>query len=115
MLTKILGVGMLVALLVDATIVRAVMVPATMQLLGSRNWWAPGPLARWWERHGFHEGDARPVMTSYPPPPYFGPSPYPPPPPYVPPKGAPPAPPPLAPQQPPAVGPTGTILRPPKE
>ncbi len=114
-LTKILGVGMLVALLVDATIVRAVMVPATMQLLGSRNWWAPGPLARWWERHGFHEGDARPVVTSYPPPPYFGPSPYPPPPPYVPPKGASPAPPPLPPQQPPAVGPTGTILRPPKE
>jgi trehalose monomycolate/heme transporter len=31
-------------------------VPATMKLLGRWNWWAPGPLARWWERHGFREG-----------------------------------------------------------
>ena len=53
---KLIGVGMLVALLVDATIVRALLVPATMQLLGSANWWAPGPLRRWWERHGFREG-----------------------------------------------------------
>ena len=83
-LTKILGVGMLVALLVDATIVRAVMVPATMRLLGSRNWWAPGPLARWWERHGFREGSqAGSVPSSYPPPPYYAASPHPPPPPYV--------------------------------
>lgn len=53
---KMLGVGMLVALLIDATIVRALLVPATMKLLGRWNWWAPGPLARWWERHGFREG-----------------------------------------------------------
>jgi RND superfamily putative drug exporter len=46
---------MLVALLVDATVVRALMVPATMKLLGRWNWWAPGPLARWWERHGFRD------------------------------------------------------------
>ena len=52
---KMLGIGMLVALLVDATIVRALMVPATMKLLGSWNWWAPGPLRRWWERYGFRE------------------------------------------------------------
>jgi RND superfamily putative drug exporter len=49
---KMLGVGMLVAVLLDATIVRALLVPATMRLLGRLNWWAPGPLARWWERHG---------------------------------------------------------------
>jgi uncharacterized membrane protein YdfJ with MMPL/SSD domain len=54
---KMLGVGMLVALLVDATIVRALLVPATMKLLGKWNWYAPGPLARWWERHGFREGE----------------------------------------------------------
>ncbi len=54
---KMLGVGMLVALLIDATIVRALLVPATMKLLGKWNWYAPGPLARWWERYGFHEGD----------------------------------------------------------
>ncbi|MBZ5736379.1 MMPL family transporter [Nocardioides sp. TRM66260-LWL] len=52
---KMLGLGMLVALLIDATVVRALLVPATMRLLGRWNWWAPGPLARWWERHGFHE------------------------------------------------------------
>ncbi|WP_205472734.1 MMPL family transporter [Nocardioides sp. SYSU D00038] len=54
---KMLGIGMLVALLIDATIVRALLVPATMKLLGRWNWWAPGPLARWWERHGFREGE----------------------------------------------------------
>jgi uncharacterized membrane protein YdfJ with MMPL/SSD domain len=54
---KMLGIGMLVALLVDATIVRALLVPATMKLLGKWNWWAPAPLARWWERYGFREED----------------------------------------------------------
>lgn len=53
---KMLGVGMLVALAIDATVVRALLVPATMALLGRWNWWAPAPLARWWERHGFREG-----------------------------------------------------------
>jgi uncharacterized membrane protein YdfJ with MMPL/SSD domain len=52
---KMLGIGMLVALLIDATIVRALMVPATMKLLGRWNWWAPAPMQRWWERHGFRE------------------------------------------------------------
>ena len=58
---KMLGIGMLVALLVDATIVRALLVPATMKLLGRWNWWAPGPLARWWERYGFRDGDVPPA------------------------------------------------------
>ena len=53
---KMLGIGMLVALLIDATIVRALLVPATMKLLGRWNWWAPAPMARWWERYGFREG-----------------------------------------------------------
>ncbi len=52
---KMIGVGMVVAIAVDATIVRALLVPATMKLLGQWNWWAPGPLRRWWERHGFRE------------------------------------------------------------
>jgi len=54
---KMMGIGMLIALLVDATIVRALLVPATMKLLGRWNWWAPAPLARWWERYGFREED----------------------------------------------------------
>ena len=52
---KMLGIGMLVALLIDATIVRALLVPATMKLLGRWNWWAPAPLARWWDKYGFRE------------------------------------------------------------
>ena len=52
---KMIGVGMLVAVLLDATVVRALLVPATMRLLGRANWWAPAPLARWWERHGHRE------------------------------------------------------------
>ena len=54
-LMKMIGVGMLVAVLIDATVVRALLVPATMRLLGTVNWWAPGPLRRWWERHGMRE------------------------------------------------------------
>jgi uncharacterized membrane protein YdfJ with MMPL/SSD domain len=52
---KMIGVGMVVAILVDATIVRALLVPATMRLLGRWNWWAPAPLARFWSRHGLRE------------------------------------------------------------
>jgi len=52
---KMIGIGMLVAVLLDATVVRALLVPATMRLLGRANWWAPAPLARWWERHGHRE------------------------------------------------------------
>ncbi|MBO0707856.1 MAG: MMPL family transporter, partial [Candidatus Dormibacteraeota bacterium] len=45
-LIKALGVGLAIAILVDATVVRAVVVPAVMRLLGDLNWWAPPPL-RW--------------------------------------------------------------------
>ncbi|GAA2617521.1 MMPL family transporter [Dactylosporangium fulvum] len=57
---KMLGVGMVVAILVDATIVRALLVPATMRLLGRANWWAPGPLARLYRRFGIKESDLTP-------------------------------------------------------
>ncbi|HEY0871512.1 MAG TPA: MMPL family transporter [Acidothermaceae bacterium] len=52
---KLLGFGMALAIFVDATIVRAMLVPAVMRLLGGANWWAPAPLARWWVRHGLAE------------------------------------------------------------
>jgi RND superfamily putative drug exporter len=55
---QMIGVGLAVAVLVDATIVRALLVPATMQLLGRWNWWAPGPLARFWDRFGVRESDS---------------------------------------------------------
>ncbi len=57
---KLVGVAMLIAVLVDATIVRALLVPATMRLLGTANWWAPAPLRRFYERHGLHEEDDSP-------------------------------------------------------
>jgi RND superfamily putative drug exporter len=57
---KMIGIGMLVALIIDATVVRALLVPATMKLLGRWNWWAPGPLRRWWERYGWREADEAP-------------------------------------------------------
>jgi len=52
---KQLGVGTAVAVLIDATIVRALLVPALMKLLGEWNWWAPGPLRRLHARLGFSE------------------------------------------------------------
>jgi uncharacterized membrane protein YdfJ with MMPL/SSD domain len=60
---KLLGVGMIVALIVDATLVRILLVPATMRLLGRANWWAPGPLRRLYARYGIREGgDAETVV-----------------------------------------------------
>jgi RND superfamily putative drug exporter len=55
---KLIGVGMAVAIVIDATVVRAILVPATMRLLGRANWWAPAPMARWWRRYGIREGEA---------------------------------------------------------
>ncbi len=52
---KLMGVGMIVALLVDATVVRVLLVPATMRLLGRANWWAPRPLRRLYARYGIRE------------------------------------------------------------
>jgi RND superfamily putative drug exporter len=54
---KLIGVGMAVAIIVDATIVRAVLVPAVMRLLGRWNWWAPAPLQRWQSRYGWTESE----------------------------------------------------------
>jgi RND superfamily putative drug exporter len=44
---KLMGTGLATAILLDATIVRMLLVPATMELLGDRNWWLPGWLDRW--------------------------------------------------------------------
>jgi uncharacterized membrane protein YdfJ with MMPL/SSD domain len=52
---KELGLGTAIAVLIDATIIRALLVPALMQLLGKWNWWAPAPLARLHARIGLRE------------------------------------------------------------
>ncbi|HZO78830.1 MAG TPA: efflux RND transporter permease subunit [Solirubrobacteraceae bacterium] len=53
---KELGIGTALAVLLDASIIRALLVPSLMQLLGSANWWAPRPLRRLHERIGLREG-----------------------------------------------------------
>lgn len=52
---KQVGIGLSLAVLVDATIVRMLLVPATMKLMGRYNWWAPAPLKRLYERLGMGE------------------------------------------------------------
>jgi RND superfamily putative drug exporter len=52
---KELGLGTAIAVLIDATIIRALLVPALMELLGRWNWWAPAPLARLHSRLGLRE------------------------------------------------------------
>ncbi len=52
---KMLGVGVALAVLVDATIVRGLLVPAFMRIAGDANWWAPAPLKRLHARIGISE------------------------------------------------------------
>lgn len=52
LIVKQLGLGMAIAILVDATIVRALLVPATMRLLGRYNWASPKWFREWWTRTG---------------------------------------------------------------
>jgi RND superfamily putative drug exporter len=53
---RLFGVGMTLAVVVDATLVRLVLVPAFMRVMGRWNWWAPKPLARLHERFAIDEG-----------------------------------------------------------
>ncbi|MFT7475909.1 MAG: RND superfamily putative drug exporter [Verrucomicrobiales bacterium] len=53
---KVLGVGLAAAILIDASIVRMLFVPAAMKLMGEWNWWAPAPLRRFHDRFGLSEG-----------------------------------------------------------
>src|SRR5262245_3766322 len=57
---KLMGVGMIIALVVDATLIRVLLVPATMRLLGPVNWWAPRPLRRFYARYGIREESGQP-------------------------------------------------------
>ena len=52
---KQLGLGTAIAVLIDATIIRALLVPSLMQMLGRWNWWAPAPLRRLHARIGLSE------------------------------------------------------------
>ena len=55
LLVKELGTALIVAVVIDVTLVRLLLVPATMTLLGEWNWWAPAPLRRLHARLGLRE------------------------------------------------------------
>ncbi|MFC8289529.1 MMPL family transporter [Streptomyces sp. NPDC057242] len=56
--TKMLGLGVALAVLMDAMVVRSLLVPSVMKLTGRLTWWAPGPLRRFHDRFGLSESDA---------------------------------------------------------
>uniref|UniRef100_A0AAU2JPT5 MMPL family transporter n=1 Tax=Streptomyces sp. NBC_00049 TaxID=2903617 RepID=A0AAU2JPT5_9ACTN len=61
--TKMLGLGIALAVLMDAMVVRSLLVPAVMKLTGKATWWAPGPLRRLHERFGLSEGESLPAAA----------------------------------------------------
>jgi RND superfamily putative drug exporter len=63
---RMMGVGMTLAVLADATLVRMLLVPAFMHVLGRWNWWAPKPLARLHERIGISESAEEPAPVNEP-------------------------------------------------
>ena len=62
---KEMGIGLAVAVLIDATLVRAVLLPATMKLLGERNWYLPSWLG-WLPNAGSHEPKFAPAPATVP-------------------------------------------------
>jgi RND superfamily putative drug exporter len=54
---KLFGLGLTLAVVMDATIIRATLVPAFMKLAGEANWWAPPAMRRIYERFGFSESE----------------------------------------------------------
>jgi len=52
---KEVGLGMAIAVVLDVTVVRMLLVPATMKLMGRWNWWAPPAMRRFHDRHGLAE------------------------------------------------------------
>ncbi|QSB06962.1 MMPL family transporter [Natronoglycomyces albus] len=60
---KMLGLGMALAIFLDATVVRMLLVPSTMRLLGRANWWVPGPLAKLYAKYGLKEGPDAPIPS----------------------------------------------------
>ncbi|WP_043669486.1 MMPL family transporter [Streptomyces xylophagus] len=59
--TKMLGLGIALAVLMDAMVVRSLLVPAIMRLTGEATWWAPAPLRRFHDRFGVSEGGENPL------------------------------------------------------
>ncbi len=65
---KLFGIGLTLAVIMDATLIRATLVPAFMRLAGELNWWAPGPLKRVYERFSLSESapeEPAPVLAHH--------------------------------------------------
>ncbi|HEX8344862.1 MAG TPA: hypothetical protein VF657_08980, partial [Actinoplanes sp.] len=60
---RFIGVGMIIALVLDATVVRMLLVPAILRLFGDAAWWAPGSLRRLQQRAGLQEHDELPTAS----------------------------------------------------
>ena len=58
------GLGVTLAVLADATLVRMLLLPAFMHFLGTWNWWAPGPLRRLHDRFGISESGLEPGVSN---------------------------------------------------
>jgi len=63
---KLFGVGLTMAVIMDATLIRAALVPAFMKLAGEANWWAPAPLKRFYDRYGISDHTELPDVASEP-------------------------------------------------
>jgi RND superfamily putative drug exporter len=59
---KAFGVGLSLAVLVDAFLIRATLVPAFMRLAGRLNWWSPRAVRRWHLRYGIWENEPIAVL-----------------------------------------------------
>ncbi|MFF2939026.1 MMPL family transporter [Streptomyces niveus] len=62
--TMMLGLGIALAVVMDAMVVRSLLVPAVMKLTGRATWWAPGPLRRFHDRFGVSEGGSHPAAVA---------------------------------------------------
>ncbi|MFF5359705.1 MMPL family transporter [Streptomyces scabiei] len=62
--TKMLGLGVALAILMDAMVIRTLLVPAVLSLTGRATWWAPGPLRRLHARFGISEGGPAPTAAA---------------------------------------------------
>lgn len=64
--TKMLGLGIALAVLMDAMVVRSLLVPAVMKVMGRATWWAPAPLRAFHRRFGLSEGESAPAASARP-------------------------------------------------
>lgn len=62
---KAMGLGLLLSVIVDATLVRMLLVPASLRLLGHLNWWAPRPLLVLYRRFNMSEAERAPEASAH--------------------------------------------------